>query len=90
MYVRGPYIYLKSQRRQVPTDLESDIFTEFFLIPLSDLLIYVLQFAIETRGLNIIGGRNGYNPISEALRDPSNARNCHFKAYEGILKCFLS
>ena len=54
----------------MPTDLESDIFTEFFLTPLSDLLIYVLQFAIETRGLNIIGGRNGYNPISEALQTP--------------------
>ena len=56
---------LKSRRWQGPTDLESGIFTEFFLIPLSDYLMVVVHFAIETRCLNIIGGRNGHNPILE-------------------------
>ena len=49
----------------MPTDLELAIFTEFFLIPFSDYLMVVVHFAIETRCLNIIGRRNGHNPILE-------------------------
>ena len=59
---------VKSRRRQLATDLESAIFTEFFHIPLSDLLMEVLHFAIGTRGLNIIGVQNGHNPLSEPPR----------------------
>ena len=47
------------------TDLDLAIFTDFLLIPLSDYLMVVVHFAIETRCLNIIGGRNGHNPILE-------------------------
>ena len=54
---------LKSRRCQLPTDLELGIFTEFYLIPLSDYLMVVVHFAIETQYLNIIGGQNGHNPI---------------------------
>ena len=63
---------IKSRRSQDPTDLDFANFEEFPLIPLSDLLIYVLHFALVTRGLHIIGGRNGCSPISEPPRPLKN------------------
>ena len=62
----------KSRRSQLPTTLDLVIFTEFFLIPPSDLPIWVVHFALVTRGLNITGGQNGHNHISE----PQNHPNC--------------
>ena len=70
--------YIKSRRSQDPTDLDFANFEEFPLIPLSDLLIYVLHFALVTRGLHIIGGRFGHSPISEPPRTLKN-RNRLFK-----------
>ena len=78
----------KSWRRQLATDLESAIFTEFFLIPLSDLLMEVLHFAIETRGLNIIGVRNGHNPLSETPR-PLKWPKTTIEAHEDFWPWFL-
>ena len=68
----------KRRRRQGPTTLESAIFTEFFLIPPSDLPIWVVHFALVTRGLNITGGRNGHNPISEPPQTPEMTQYDYF------------
>ena len=81
-------ILFKSRRQQLATDLESAIFTEFFLIPLSDLLMEVLQFAIGTRGLNIIGVRNGHNPLSEPPR-PLKIPKTTIEAHEYCWPWFL-
>ena len=62
----------------MPTTLELAIFTEFYLIPPSDLPIWVVHFALVTRGLNITGGGNGHNPILEALQTPEMTQNRYF------------
>ena len=59
----------------MPTTLELAIFTEFFLIPPSDLPIWVVHFALVTRGLNITGGQNGHNPILGPSQSPEIAQN---------------
>ena len=71
-------LHFKSRRPQGPTDLDLANFGEFPLIPLSDLLIYVLHFALVTRGLHIIGGQNGHSPMSEPPR-PLKNQNHLFK-----------
>ena len=65
---------LKSRRCQLPTDLELGIFTEFYLIPLSDYLMVVVHFAIETQCLNIIGGRDGVTAIPAPGNDPNDPK----------------
>ena len=64
--------WFKSRRSQGPSNMESVIFMEFFLIPPSDYLMVVVHFAIGTRGLNIRGGRNWYNPVSEPWNYPKS------------------
>ena len=59
--------------------MESAIFTEFSIIPPSDLPIWVDHFPLLTRGLNITGGQNAHTPILEPLQAAEIAQN-HYLA----------
>ena len=81
---------LKSQRWQVPTTLELAIFTEFFLIPPSDLPIWVVHFALVTRGLNITGGQNSHTPILEPLQTAEITQNHYLAPWRCLVIKFVT